>query len=86
VEIISFSAPARLKDLLRLRAAVRRLTVSAYVRELVLAQVPDPTADESLFLPPSGHDNEHSVHICTIAPSGGVTLCAEDDREPNLVV
>jgi len=86
VEIISFSAPAHIKDLLRLRAAVRRISLSAFVRELVLRQIPDPTPDERLFLPWSDSQVEHTVHVQNGDRSGNTTLFAEDDREPDPLV
>lgn len=83
MEIISFSAPAHIKDLLRLRAAVRRLSLSAFVRELVLVQVPEPTPDERLFLSPSGHNSEHYVQMDGYAPPESATHGAEDTHGPD---
>lgn len=83
VEIISFSAPAHIKDLLRLRAAVRRISLSAFVRELVLPQVPDPTPDERLFLLHCALDIERYVQVNDESRMNAATLFAEDDREPD---
>jgi|GEM_PF-1276044 len=83
VEIISFSAPAHIKNLLRLRAAVRRISLSAFVRDLVLPQIPDPTPDERLFLPCDGLNVEQYVQVCDTSRTNAATLFAEDDREPD---
>ena len=83
METISFSAPAHIKDLLRLRAAVHRLSLSAFVRELVLAQVPGPTPAERLFMPSGGHNIERYVHKDDPVPPESATHGTEDTHGPD---
>lgn len=49
-EILSLVVPRTLKDLLRIRAARGRTTVSDLARSILVEHVPEPSPEEALFL------------------------------------
>jgi plasmid stability protein len=59
--ILAFVVPTRVKDLLRIRAARQKTSISEVARDIFLAHVPDPTDEERLFLASGDQTIEHIV-------------------------
>jgi hypothetical protein len=60
-DILTFSIPQRIKDLLRLRAAKRKTSISEIAREVFLHNVDEPTPEELVFLASDVQPTEDSV-------------------------
>lgn len=60
-DILSFAVPAGVKDLLRIRAARQKTSISDIARDVFMRGLPPVTDEESFFLASSVQVSEHNV-------------------------